>query len=244
MNLARVEYTDFARGMTRDEAERTFVIITAYNEEKVIREVVQRVLELGVRVVVVDDASTDRTIEQLRGLSINLIRHAVNLGQGAATQTGVDFALSRGARYLVTFDGDGQHDENDIPKLIHKLTREHRDVALGSRFLGKEAAGITRSKRLLLRTAVVYTRWTTGLPITDAHNGFRAFRAEVASALRITQNRMAHASEILQNIKRAGLSYAEVPTMIRYTEYSKAKGQTGLGAVDILYDLMIGKFVR
>src|SRR5207253_1589304 len=83
-----------------------------------------------------------------------------------------------------TFDADGQHDEDDIPRLVRVLTREHRDVALASRFLGREALGMPRSKRLLLKGAVLYMRLTTGLPITDAHNGLRAFRAEVAPALR------------------------------------------------------------
>ena len=244
MDFTQAGRIDFPPHLTHEEAGGTFVVVMTYNEEKVIREVVQRVLALGVHVVVVDDASTDATVKQLRSLPINLVRHTLNLGQGAATQTGVEFALARGARYLVTFDGDGQHNEGDIPRLIHALTRDRHDVALASRFLGKEAVGISASKKLLLRAAVVYTRWSTGLHVSDAHNGFRAFRAEVAPALRITQNRMAHASEILLNIKRAGLSYTEVPTVIRYTEYSKAKGQTGFGAVDILYDLTIGRLLR
>jgi len=230
--------------LSREEAAATWVVVMVYNEAKVINEVIQRLLPLGVHVVVVDDCSSDGTVEELRGLPINVVRHAVNLGQGAATQTGVEFAVARGARYLVTFDGDGQHDEHDIPRLIHVLTREGRDVALASRFRGKEAQGISGSKKLLLKLAVLHTRLTTGLQLSDAHNGFRAFRAEVAPALRITQNRMAHASEILQNIARAGLSYAEVPTVIRYSDYSKAKGQTGLGAIDILHDLLVRRLLR
>lgn len=227
-----------------EEAGGTFVILMAYNEAKVIREVVERVLPLRVHVVVVDDASTDGTSDQLHGLPVSVVRHPVNLGQGAATQTGIEFAVARGARYLVTFDADGQHDEADIPRLVHVLSREGKDVALASRFLGREATGLGLSRRLLLKAAVVYTRWTTGLRISDAHNGLRAFRAGVAPALRITQNRMAHASEILQKIREGGLSYAEIPTVIRYTDYSKAKGQTGLGAVDILNDLIKGRLFR
>ena len=230
--------------LNAEEANGTYVVITAFNEAKVIRDVVQRVLALDVHVVVVDDASTDGTAAQLRGLPSTVLRHAVNLGQGAATQTGVELALARGARYLITFDGDGQHDENDIPRLVHVLTREHRDVALASRFLGREALDMTRARRLLLKAAVRYMRLTTGLRVSDAHNGLRAFRAEVAPALRITQNRMAHASELLHRIKAAGLSYAEIPAVIRYTEYSRAKGQKGLGAIDIIYELLMARLLR
>jgi glycosyltransferase involved in cell wall biosynthesis len=235
---------DTGRGLTPEQADATYVIIMAYNEARVIREVVERVLAVGVRVVVVDDASTDGTLDQLGGLPICALRHAVNLGQGAAIQTGVDFAVSRGARYLVTFDGDGQHDEDDIPKLIRELEDGDKDVVLASRFLGKEATGMKLTRRMLLQAVVLYTRWTTALPLTDAHNGFRAFRAEVAPSLRITQNRMAHASELLQKIAVARLRYAEVPSVVHYSDYSRAKGQTGLGAVDILFDLFVRRFFR
>jgi glycosyltransferase involved in cell wall biosynthesis len=230
--------------LTPEQADGTYVVVMAYNEARVIREVVQRVLAVGAHVVIVDDASTDGTLEQLRGLPITAVRHGVNLGQGAATQTGVDFALARGARYLVTFDGDGQHDETDIPRLVDALAEGGQDVVLTSRFLGKPATGMSRTRRWLLRAAILYTRWTTGLPLTDAHNGLRAFRAEVAPALRITQNRMAHASELLQKIGDAKLRYTEVPTVVRYDDYSRAKGQTGLGAVDILFDLLVKRFFR
>src|SRR5438093_13651040 len=125
--------------LSPEEAGGTYVIVLAFNEERVIRDVVQRVVALGVHVVVVDDGSTDGTVGQLRGLPVTVLRHALNLGQGAATQTGVEFAVARGARYLVTFDADGQHDEDDIPRLVRVLTREHRDVALASRFLGRDA---------------------------------------------------------------------------------------------------------
>jgi glycosyltransferase involved in cell wall biosynthesis len=230
--------------LTSDEADGTFVIIAAYNEARVIREVVERVLSLGVHVVVVDDASTDGTADTLTGLPISVLSHSVNLGQGAALRTGAEFALAQGARYMVTFDADGQHDEADIPRLIHMLTVNGRQVALSSRFLGKEATGMGPSRKLLLKAAVAYTRLTTGLRLTDAHNGLRACCAEVAPMLHLRQNRMAHASEILQLIKDGGLSYAEVPTVVHYTAYSKAKGQTGIGLVDILFDQLMGRFFR
>jgi polyprenyl-phospho-N-acetylgalactosaminyl synthase len=230
--------------LTPERADSTWVIVMAYNEARVIREVVERVLATGAHVVVVDDASTDGTLEQLRGLPISAVRHAANLGQGAAIQTGVEFALGRGARYLVTFDGDGQHDEGDIPGFIEELAAGDRDIVLASRFLGKEATGMRWTRRMLLRAAVLYTRWTTGLPLTDAHNGFRAFRAEAAPSLRITQNRMAHASELLQKIGRAKLRLVEVPSVVRYTDYSRAKGQAGLGGVDILFDLLVRRLFR
>ena len=148
-------------------AARTFVVIPAYNEERVVRETVLRVLETGVHIVVVDDCSTDRTLDRLADLPIFLLGHVVNLGQGAALQTGIDFALAQGARFIVTFDADGQHDERDISSLVLPLTDGSCDISLGSRFLGK-ALDMRPARRLLLKGAVLFTRLTMGMRLAEA----------------------------------------------------------------------------
>jgi len=229
--------------MPTEASDAIFVIVPVYNEERVIRETVQRILSLGIHVVVVDDCSDDNTTRTIEDLPVHVLRHAINLGQGAAIQTGIDFALDQGARCLVTFDGDGQHDEQDIPVLINTLEQEQLDIVLGSRFLGA-AENIPKLRRVVLKLGVWITRLNSGLNLTDAHNGLRAFRAEAAGALRLTQNRMAHASEILSKISQSGLRFKEVPCTVRYTEHSKAKGQSNLGAVDIIYELILGRLFQ
>lgn len=229
--------------MQTEASDAIFVIVPVYNEERVIRETVQRILSLGIHVVVVDDCSDDNTTKKIEDLPVHVLRHAINLGQGAAIQTGIDFALDQKARYLVTFDGDGQHDEQDIPILINTLEQEQLDVVLGSRFLGA-AENIPKLRRVVLKLGVWITRLNSGLKLTDAHNGLRAFRSEAAGALRITQNRMAHASEILCKISQSRLRFKEVPCTVRYTEHSKAKGQSNLGAVDIVYELILGRLFQ
>ena len=219
---------------------RIFVVIPAFNEALVVRGVVEEVLQRGHEVVVVDDCSTDGTAKTLHGLSCTVLRHRVNLGQGAALQTGVDCCVERGADVIVTFDSDGQHDPDDISKLVAALELERTDgpdVALGSRFLGA-TIGMTAGRQLLLRAALLFTRVTVGIQLTDVHNGLRAFRTRVADKLVITQNRMAHASELLALIHSCQLKFVEVPVTIRYSEYTRAKGQSALGAVDIVIDLM------
>lgn len=231
-------------GGPRAEAlDGSFVVIAAFNEAAVVRETVESVLSLGAHVVVVDDASTDDSSERLRDLPIHLLRHSANLGQGAALQTGIDYALERGARYIVTFDADGQHHAEDIPRLLNALVEKSLDVVIGSRFLGK-AVNLKRGRRLLLKAAVLFTSACYGMRLTDAHNGLRAFRAPVARNLRLRQHRMAHASEFLRNIRASRLRYAEVPCTVSYTSYSLAKGQGALGAVDILYDLFMRFLAR
>ncbi len=212
----------------------TYVVIAAYNEAKVIRAVVSEVVAAGWSVVVVDDGSRDDTAAAARVPGATVLRHAINLGQGAALQTGIDYAVRRGAEHIVTFDADGQHSVEDIPELIAALATH--DIALGSRFLGKEAIGATRSRRVMLRAATTLSNRLSGMKLTDAHCGLRAFRATAAPSLRITQDRMAHASELLRKIQTSGLRVREVATTVKYTEHSKQKGQSGFQAIRILFD--------
>ncbi|MDB4956287.1 MAG: hypothetical protein JWO36_3856 [Myxococcales bacterium] len=211
----------------------TWVVIAAFNERKVIREVVTEVARGGWPVVVVDDGSSDDTAREASAPGVIVVKHGINLGQGAALQTGIDFALRRGAHYIVTFDADGQHDAADIEALIAAL--RNADIALGSRFLGK-TVGASTSRMALLRTATMVSNGLSGMKLTDAHCGLRAFRASIAPRLRITQDRMAHASELLRKIRTSGLRVVEVPATVRYTEHSMSKGQGGLQAVRILFD--------
>jgi glycosyltransferase involved in cell wall biosynthesis len=210
-----------------------WVVIAAYNEGEIIRGVITELVGAGWPVVVVDDGSADGTATAARMPGAHVLRHVLNLGQGAALQTGIDYALRRGARYVVTFDADGQHRVEDIPALLDALV--HADIALGSRFLGT-IEGATAGRRALLRTATTVSNGLSGLSLTDAHCGLRAFRASAAPRIRIQQDRMAHASELLRKIKTSGLRVAEVPVTVRYTEYSMRKGQRGLAAVRILFD--------
>jgi glycosyltransferase involved in cell wall biosynthesis len=213
----------------------TWVVIAAFNEGKVIRQVVREVVAAGWHTVVVDDGSRDNTVGEAKLGGAIVVRHAVNLGQGAALQTGIDYALRRGAEAIVTFDADGQHNCDDIPLLIAALDNG-ADVALGSRFLGKAIEGATSSRKALLKTATLVSNSLSGMKLTDAHCGFRALRASVAPKLRIQQDRMAHASELLRKMHTSGVRVVEVPTTVRYTEHSMSKGQGGVQAVRILFD--------
>jgi len=228
--------------MPRGTVERveTCVVVPAFNEAREIRRVLAELTHAGYDVVLVDDGSQDDTAACAAEYPITLLRHLMNLGQGAALQTGIAWAVrTAGIRFVVTFDGDGQHAVDDIPRLVAPLRAGTHDVVLGSRFLdGGQAAGIGRSRRLLLRLATAFTRLTTGLRLTDTHNGLRALTVEAAGAIRITQDRMAHASEILAQIAALGLRYCEVPIRIEYTPYSTSRGQSALNSVNILWDIL------
>ena len=227
--------------MPISEADKIAVVIPAYNEEKAIGAVVQRLLgeHPHLKVVVVDDGSRDGTWQVLNTLPIYRLRHLINMGQGAALQTGISFAAKLPVDYIVTFDADGQHRPSDMPRFIDALRDGGFAIAIGSRFLNAaDVANIPAKRRTLLRLATIFTRVTTGLKLSDTHNGYRAFRTSAAPALEMRINGMAHASEILENIARSRLPWTEVPVTIDYTEYSKAKGQKASNMINIIWELI------
>jgi glycosyltransferase involved in cell wall biosynthesis len=219
------------------------VVVPAYNEAPVIASVIANLIKLNYDVVIVDDGSTDRTGKVAALAGARVLTHPVNLGQGAALQTGIEFALRVGADYIVTFDADGQHHAADIARLIGALQGCDAEFALGSRFL-RASAGIPLSRRILLKAAVWFTRVTTGLQVTDTHNGLRAMTTRGARQIALRQNRMAHASEILEQIGRSKLRYVEVPVTIEYSRYSLTKGQRVGDSLLILFDLSARRLHR
>jgi polyprenyl-phospho-N-acetylgalactosaminyl synthase len=219
--------------------EDTWVVIPVYNEEEVIGDVVAGVRTAFAQVVCVDDGSTDRSAEVAEAAGARVVRHPVNLGQGAALQTGFEYALADPSmQYVVTFDADGQHQITDAVGMVERLRAHEADVVFGSRFLD-ERSNPTFAKKMVLRAAVGYTNMTTRTRLTDAHNGLRAIRRPVVEKLDITQNGMAHASELVAQIGALKVSYAEHPVHILYTDYSKAKGQSLWNSINILADLIL-----
>jgi glycosyltransferase involved in cell wall biosynthesis len=172
-----------------------------------------------------------------------VLRHVVNRGQGASLQTGIDFALQQGAEYIVTFDADGQHPVDAISRLLEPILAGKAAVALGSRFL-EDADAVPWPRRILLSAAVLFTRVTSGARLGDAHNGLRALSREAARTIEIRLDRMAHASDLVEQVHRSGLPYTEVPVRISYTPYSRAKGQRWSSTFGVAFDYLVGKLLR
>lgn len=221
---------------------KTFIIIPVYNEKAMIRKVVEELLPFGCSIIVIDDGSQeDIKTEVEKFKEVTYLRHKVNLGQGAAIQTGIDYALQQGALFFITFDADGQHSVDDIPAMIVPLISGDADIVLASRFLIKGSHNAPLLKQLLLKIG----RWVnyafTGLYLSDAHNGLRAMNRTAALTIRIRENRMAHATEIIAQIKKYKLKYKEVGAKVIYTAYSKNKGQSSLNSIKIFFDLLLQK---
>jgi glycosyltransferase involved in cell wall biosynthesis len=214
-----------------------WVVVPLFNEAQVITGVVRGLRTAFDQVVCVDDGSADDSAEQARGAGAVVLRHTLNLGQGAALQTGIEYALRDPAmRCVVTFDADGQHQVDEAQAMAQRVLDGETDAVFGSRFLdSRSRPGLL--KRLVLKGAVVQSNLTSGLHLTDAHNGLRALGRNVCERIDLTQNRMAHASQLVDQVGRSGASVAEHPVHILYTDYSRSKGQSLLNSVNILAEL-------
>jgi glycosyltransferase involved in cell wall biosynthesis len=222
-----------------DVADRTWLVIPMFNEGPVVQGVVAEALKTFGNVVCVDDGSHDDSVEQATAGGAVVVRHPINLGAGAAIRTGLDYALQDpSAQYFVLFDADGQHQISDALEMAERLEREGLDILIGSRFLDKRTTpGLI--KKIVLRTAIRFERMSTGVRLTDAHNGLRAMNRHAATVIEITQNRFAHATEIVAEIRRHDLAYGEHAVHILYTDYSRSKGQSVWNSVNILSDLFV-----
>ena len=220
---------------------RLVAVIPALNESASIKAVVQGARKYVDEVIVVDDGSSDDTGSIARQAGAVVVRHIINRGQGAAEQTGTDLAIRRGADIIIHLDADGQHDPNDIPKLIAPLQSRMADIVLGSRFLG-QAVNIPIFRKILLKAGAFFIFTFTGLRLSDSQNGFRAMTRSTAKLINITQDGMAHATEIIDQISEQDLRYQEVPVTVRYTPYSIGRGQSNSNAVKIVWRLIIEKF--
>lgn len=223
---------------------RLWVLIAAYNEASVISDVIKDVLlNVTDNVLVVNDGSSDNTAEIAKAAGAQVISHCDNLGQGAALQTGFSYLKGIDFDYVVTFDADGQHMYEDIFVMMEALEKEQADIALGSRFLGR-VENISKKKLLTLKAAIAFTNATSGVTLTDSHNGLRLLTARAVNEISITQRGMAHASEIIDEIYNKNLKWCEVPVTIKYTEYSVSKGQRISNSISIVLDLLINRLYK
>lgn len=222
---------------------KIIAVIPAYNESKTISQVVREVGKLVDKVIVVDDGSEDKTGRLAKETGALVLSHLINRGQGASLQTGTEYALKIGAEIIVHFDADGQFEPKDINKAVEPIKSLKVDIVFGSRFKGSHH-DMPIIKRWVLKGGTIFNFLFTGIKLTDAHCGLRALSQKAAKKLILSQDRMAHATEYLQEVKRHHLKFKEVPVSVKYTDYSKNKGQSAWNAFKILWELVTGKIIR
>lgn len=215
-------------------------LIPAYNEERTVQDVIRDIQPHVDEVVVIDDASHDATAELARAAGATVLVHKINRGQGAALETGHCYARKNKANMVVHFDADGQFIGSEVAKAIKALRAAEAEVLLGSRFLDTASDIPFSKKHILLPLGRLFDRLVNGVKLSDFHNGFRVLGQRALEDIVITQDRMAHASEIPMLIKQHNLRYIEFPVTVRYNEY----GQGVVGGLRVLKDIIFGKFIR
>lgn len=222
--------------------EKTYIVIAAYNEEKNIARVINSLKQEEYNnIIVVDDGSKDDTFKVAKQNGAIALKHIINRGQGAALQTGITYALNNKADYIVHFDADGQHDPKEIKSMLAPLQSKETEITLGSRFLKKQKIPFTR--KLMLKGGIIAVWAIHGIKLSDTHNGFRAFTKKAAKKIIITADKMEHASEILEKIKKYGVPYKEVPVTITYSAETLENGRKGQGKFDSI-KILIKMIIR
>ncbi len=228
---------------TLSKRTHVWIVVPAFNEAARIDATLQGLCACASDVVVVDDGSTDGTSDVAAAHPVTVLRHPINCGQGTALRTGIAFALDRGADVIVTFDADGQHDPTEVAALVAPVLRGETDIVIGSRFLGR-SVGMPRARRAVLQAARLFTRGASGLRVTDPHSGLRALSRAAARRISLRHDRMAYASELIEQIAVHRLRWLEVPVTIHYTPETLAKGQSNWNAFAIIGHLLAGRVIK
>ena len=192
-----------------------FACIPAYNEENTISDLVKSAKKFVDKVIVCDDGSTDDTLNNAKLAGAEIISHKKNQGYGAAITTLFDYCRMQNADVMITLDGDGQHDPNQIPILLDTISQHSVDVVLGSRFLDNntDTPGYRKRGIKIITSAA---NFGADFKVSDAQSGFRAYSKSAINAIHPTEQGMAVSTEILLKISNKGLSLAEVPIATSY----------------------------
>lgn len=222
-----------------EKIQKIYIVIPAFNESGSIGKVIEDLFYYGYEnIVVVDDASADKTSETVKTFDVFLIRHPVNMGPGAAIKTGIDFALLDGADIIVTFDADGQHLAKDIHDLVKPIILNKVDITLGNRFLNKTSK-VPIFKKIILKAGALLMFLMYGILSSDSHNGLKAMSRSAALKIDIRSNGWEYCSEVIEEIMLKKIKYQEVPVTVKYTDYSIKKGQKIYNSFYILSKMFV-----
>lgn len=209
-----------------------FVVIPVFNElHEVLTTVIDQFPPDHFLVIVDDGSATPFAVTNTNAV---LLKHRTNQGQGAAIRTGIAYSLKNNATYIATFDADGQHRFSDLQKMEAAMETGKYDVVIGSRF-NNSTVGMPFMKKLVLKGGIVLQNTVFGIRLTDAHNGLRLLNRKAAEKIKIRENRMAHASDIIYQIKLHQLAWCEIPIKVEYSPYSRKKGQSVFNALAIFF---------
>ena len=212
--------------------KEVYVAIAAYNEEKHIEEVIKKTKQYCKNIIVVDDGSKDYTFSKAKKQGIEVLKHIVNMGKGAALKTGCDYALSKGAKIIIVLDADLQHDPGEIPNFLNAI--KDADIVFGYRKLDKNMPFVLRAGNWFINKT---TRFLFGINLRDTQCGYRAFTAEAYKNIRWRALDYSLESEMIANTGKNHLRYKEIPIQTIYSDMYK--GTTVIDGIKIVINLII-----
>jgi len=221
-----------------------FVVIPAFNEEKTVGTIIEEIASLDYNVVLVDDGSKDSTYKIAKNSqfkypqNIFVFQHIINRGVGAATMTGMNAALLLGAKYIVTFDADGQHAIEDIPKVCKPLINGETEVVMGARPFEDMPSSKSFANTVMNFITLIFYR----VKVKDSQSGLKAFKADIVPKLALLSPGYAVCSEFVREIRRNHLSFEEVTITTIYTPETQAKGTNAIVGLKILVRMIIDLF--
>lgn len=224
--------------------KQLILILPAFNEAQVITGVLKKIkivvkkLPIKTEILVVNDSSSDDTFKIAKKSGVNVITHVINRGLGASLGTGLEYAKKVKADFAITMDSDGQHNPDDIIKVLTSLTKKKADVVIGSRMLGDEQ-NMSWLRQLNNKAFNLLTLILFGITTTDSLSGFRGFNKKAIQKIQLKTERMEASNEFFAEIKKHKLRLAEVPIRVIYTDYSLAKGQKASNAFAIVFRLLL-----
>lgn len=217
--------------------KRVIAVIPAYNEDKYLGKVIDLTKKYVDNIIVIDDGSKDRTFDIAKESGAIVLKHIINLGLGSSLKTGCEGALLLGADIIITLDGDGQHDPNDIPKLLNKLFETNSDIILGERHFDGEMPFVKRIGNIILSG---FSKYIFGINLKDTQTGFRVFTSEAYKKIKWDSNDYAAVSEMIINAKRNKLSYSS--EIIKTIYNDNYKGTTFIDGLKIANKIVGLKF--
>lgn len=222
----------------KTDPKTIFIVIPAKNEDGYLSDLITQILALGLfQIVVVNDQSTDKTREIAEQFQeAYVLDHVINLGAGAATQTGIAFSVSKNAQMIVTIDADLQHNPEDIPRLIHHMEQLNCDLVIGSRFIGKNS--IPTSRRIYNGIANLVSFLLTGKYLTDSQSGLKAIKGSLAQDMNLNYDGFEFCMEIIKHAKITKSKISEIPVDVRYTAATTAKGQNLRSGISMISRLL------
>lgn len=226
---------------------RLAIIIPAYNEEKTITQVISGIPKKIkgvslVKIIVVDDGSYDQTGKLAKKAGATVLMHVINQGVGAATITGLEAAKNINADIVITLDADGQHDPQEIAKIVNLILKKKYDVVIGTRLINRRNMSLYKSVGNFIMnwlTFALYNLW-----VKDSQSGFKGFSKKALEKMKLTSNGYEICSEIIGEIKRLNLKYYEMPIKTIYSTYSKKRGQFSLNGINIIIKLITRSIIK